>query len=126
MEARVSQRLRIKETQSLLVRTVSHPALAENPAARVRSRRDVVEACDAVAIQPGIREAERCLALRKPVIIQWRDNTYCGLYVGGWPHARGWTEQRKTHEHRATRSTYREACRAVDHHEVERLRGDVG
>ena len=50
--------------------------------------RDVVEARVATTIQPGVEEAERGLAGRKPVITKQRDYARHDLCIGGQSDAR--------------------------------------
>ncbi len=56
---------------------------------RVRSRCDGDKAHEAVAVRPGVEEAERCLAVRNEVVMGQLDNADCNLYVGGQLGARG-------------------------------------
>ena len=62
-------------------------------AARVIPCFDVVEAPQAVCIQPWVEKAERALALIKLVVIKQRDNTGHGLYIYGQLNTRGWTNR---------------------------------
>ena len=50
------------------------------PTARVRARRNVVEAVSADVVEPGVEEAERGLALRNEVVVQQRNNSCHSLY----------------------------------------------
>jgi hypothetical protein len=49
-------------------------------AARVRTGCDVVEACQATTVQPGIQETERVFALFYPAVNEIRDNRAYDLY----------------------------------------------
>ncbi len=60
-------------------------------AARVRSGRNVVEACEAALVQQGVEEAERRLALRESVVIKQRDNARYDLCNGSQLGVQVWT-----------------------------------
>ncbi len=100
-------------------------------AARVRPRLDVVEPCEAPAVQPGVEPAERVLAVRNQIVIQQRDNARYSLYMWSAECLRINNVERrwgkgKTHRRRAARS-HPECELSVDNNrEVERLRRDVG
>ena len=49
----------------------------------VRTRANVVEAREPLAVQPGIEESKRILALRNKVVINQRDYARHGLDIGG-------------------------------------------
>ncbi len=52
-------------------------------APRIRARFDVVEARSPVAVQPGIEETKRRLAVRNTVVIEQRDYTGHCLDIDG-------------------------------------------
>jgi len=80
---------------------------AIGPAARVRTRCDVVEARQSTAVQPWIQETKRVLALGNSVVIEQRDNpSYC--------------------RRRTARAPSYIALLSVDDNEIHRLGRDVG
>ena len=48
-------------------------------AARIRPKCDIVDAFEAIAIEPWIQEPERCSTCRKAVVVEQRDYACHGL-----------------------------------------------
>jgi hypothetical protein len=65
MDSKVNQR-QSEESKSRMTNSIPSSGGRESsgPAARIRARYDVIEAVEAVAIQPGVEETERGLAIR--------------------------------------------------------------
>src|SRR6266702_594622 len=57
-------------------------------AALVRARCDVSEAREQVAVQPGIEETKRGLAVRNKIVIKQRDDARHCLDISSWQSAR--------------------------------------
>ena len=99
--------------------------------ARDSFRRDVMEAREAIAIQPGIQEAE----FRSLVVIQKEDNPPTVCTIGSAASSRAniaekRNQEGKTHWHRVARALHDDDVFLIidgrTGHEVERLHGDVG
>src|SRR6266702_1636583 len=102
-------------------------------AVRIRPRRDVVEACETIAVQPEVEKAERRLAGRNPVVIQQGDDARHGLYVGCQQGARGRRMQREdvsegevSHRGRAARAIHGQDLLFGENTGGKRLCGDIG
>ena len=69
----------------------SHGGESFSPASWIRARYDVIEAPQASAVQPGVQEAKRGLALRNQVVIHQRLYGCRSLYTGRLLGEREWT-----------------------------------
>src|SRR6266702_364335 len=94
----MSQRRKIKRHKSCETHRVPSNDSGESRsiAARIRPRRDVIQAREAAAVQPGVEEAKRLPSGREQVVIQQGDDARRGLYVGSQQGARGWRMQMRS------------------------------